>query len=262
MPEHILVEQIDKIGKVTFTREKVLNALMPGLMQEVIEAVADLEQNPDVRVIVFTGRGRAFSSGADMTFLDELTKMKPNEIKNTVYTYFGGGIKAVKLCSKPTIASVNGMALGAGCEFALACDFRIASEKAAFSELWIKVGVIPPLGGMFLLPRLVGLSKATEMIMLGTRVEGHEAERIGLVNKVVPADQLEAETMKLARELADGPHLAYKVAKEGLRRGMESTLAAEWEFNFHAQSLLLDTDDFAEAVRAFQEKRSPKFQGR
>ncbi len=262
MPEHITVEKVGNVGRINFNRERRLNALMPAILEEIVEALSGFGDDPEVRVVVFTGNGRAFSSGADMEFLEPLFEMEPFQIKEVVYSSFGGAIKTLKLFPKPTIAAVNGPAMGAGCEFALACDFRIASEKAIFCELWIGLGLIPPLGGMFLLPRLIGLAKATEMIILGTRVDGAEAARIGLVNKVVPHERLEEEAMELAERLAKGPHLAYRVAKEGLRRGMESTLAAEWEFNMYAQSMLLDTQDFAEAVRAFVEKREAVFQGR
>lgn len=188
--------------------------------------------------------------------------MTPVEIKRTVYASFGAGIKAVKLCSKPTIAAVNGAAVGAGCELAVACDFRIAAESAYFLESWVHLGIIAPLGGMLLLPRIVGLGRATEMLMLGKRVDALEAERIGLVSEVARNDALADAARRLAARLAAAPPLALSACKEGLRRGMESTLAAEWEFNVYAQSLLLNSGDFAEAVRAMAEERTPQFEGR
>lgn len=262
MAEEIIVEKVGNIGKINFNRDRRMNALTPEMVEEMVEALSGFGKDSQVRVVVFSGNGRAFSSGGDMEFLESLFDKEPFQIKKEVYATFGGAIKTLKLFPKPTIAAVNGPAMGAGCEITLACDFRIASEKAVFCESWIGLGVIPPLGGMFLLPRLVGLTKATEMILLGTRVDGTEAARIGLANKVVPHERLEEEAMGLAEKLAKGPRLAYEVAKEGLRRGMESTLAAEWEFNMYAQSMLLDSQDFAEAVQAFVEKREPVFQGR
>jgi enoyl-CoA hydratase len=262
MAEDIRLEVADRIATLTFNRPQVLNALTPAVMTLLREAVARAEADPEVRVLVFTGAGRGFSSGGDRKFLAELTGMRPFEIKQAVYANFAAGIKAVKLCSKPTIAAVNGPAVGAGCELAVACDFRIAAERAVFVENWVQLGLIAPLGGMFLLPRIVGLGPATEMLMLGKRVDAAEALRIGLVRQVVPDDALPAAARELAVQLAEAPPLALGAVKEGLRRGMESTLAAEWEHNVWAQAMLLNTADFAEAVAAVREQRKPRFEGR
>jgi enoyl-CoA hydratase/carnithine racemase len=258
----VVVEKLGRVGRITFNRPERLNALTPETMAQLSEAVAGFESDGDVRALVIGGRGEAFSAGGDMDFVAELRHKTPVEVKETVYKYFQGAVKRIKLCPKPTIAAVHGPAVGAGCEIAIACDFRLATPEAMFYQSWRELGIIPPLGGMFLLPRIIGLARATEMILLGTKVGGEEAERIGLVNKVVPKAELEAEALALAERLAEGPPLAYAVAKEGLRRGMESSLAAEWEFNLYAQAMLFSSQDFAEAAQAFKEKRRPKFEGR
>ena len=262
MSQDILVHTAEKIATVTLNQPEKLNAMTPAMMGRLREIMAGLETDPEVRVIVFTGAGNGFSAGGDRDFLGDVTRMTPFEIKKAVYENFQGATKAVKLCPKPTIAAVNGAAVGAGCELAVACDFRIAADTAFFLESWVHLGVIAPLGGMFLLPQLVGLGKATEMLMLGTRVDAKEAERIGLVNRTVPGEQLMDAAMEMARQLAAGPPLALSVFKEGLRRGMESTLAAEWDFNLYAQSMLLNSEDFAESVAAMAEKRTPNFTGK
>ena len=262
MPKYLEIETKDHIGRLTISRPEVMNALSPEVMREIMEAMQALEADEDVQVIVITGRGRGFSSGGDKQFLQSMLGKQAFEIKDTVYTYFAGGIKAVKLCRKPTIAAVNGPAVAAGCELALACDFRIAGESATFIEAWVNLGLIAPLGGMLLLPRMIGLTRATEMLMLGTPIDAVEAERIGLVNRVVGDGELESATNKFARQLVNGPRLAYTAIKEGLRRGMESSLAAEWEHNVYTQALLLGTEDFKESVQALKEKRRPVYQGK
>ena len=235
---------------MTFNRPAVLNALTPTLLDEVIATIAALEADDQVRVLVFTGAGSAFSSGGDRHFLRELTAMTAEEIRRTVYRSFAGAARAMKLCAKPTIAAVNGPAVGAGCELAVACDFRLVTPKAFFLENWIELGIVPPLGGMFLLPRLIGLERATNMVMRGVRVSGEEAVAIGLATKLVASEALAAEAQTFAEDLARRSPAALAVAKAGLRRGMEATLAGEWEFNVQAQSMLIGGEYFRAAVGA------------
>jgi len=259
MNDDLIINIKNRVGYITFNRQDVLNSFSPEYLGKLIAAVQELEANDEVRVIVLTGKGRAFSSGGDKAFLNAMTKMTPLEIRSTVYKYFGGAAKTIKLCTKPTIASVNGPAVGAGCEVAVACDFRIVARDAFFCESWIDLGIIPPLGGMFLLPRLIGLSRATDMVMRGVRIYGEEAVRIGLANEMTEIESLEEATQKFAEDLARKAPTALSVAKEGLRRGLESTMESEWSFNVYAQSILLNGADFEEAVAAMEQKRPPSF---
>ena len=252
--ENLLYDVQGPMGLITINRPAKHNAISLGTLEELHAAVDNAAFDDDVKSIVITGAGgRAFASGSD------LSEVRYRDFRKALEPIVQGLADKLERTPKPTIAAVNGAAVGAGCEIAVACDFRIASEHAMFSEAWIKLGVMAPLGGMFLLPQIVGLSKATEMLMLGTQVGAEEAMSIGLANKVVPADALLEEAMVLGRRLADGPARAQAVIKEGLRRGMESTLAAEWEHNIYAQSMLISGGDFAEAVQAFKEKRKPIF---
>jgi enoyl-CoA hydratase/carnithine racemase len=162
---------------------------------------------------------------------------------------------------KPVVAAVNGAAVGAGCEIAVACDFRIASERGRFGEVWINLGCVPALGGMFLLPRIVGLAKATELVMTGAIIDAAEALRIGLVSKVVMPQDLPRAASDLAHRLARGPARALAAAKAALNRGLDSTFLAELQATLEQQAACFATRDFAEGVEALAGKRPPRFTG-
>lgn len=261
MYQHIIVERLEGVGRITFNRPERLNAFAPQTLDEVQRALAELEADRSTRAILFIGKGSSFSSGGDLELLEQLARSSPAEIKDTVYRFFAGGVKAVKLCPKPTVAAVRGHAVTAGCELALACDFRIASETAVFSESWVKLGLTAPLGGLVLLPRIVGMTRAAEMLMTGRRVAAAEAERIGLVNRVVPDAKLEEEALALARALAEGAPRALAAIKEGLRRGLDGRLAEEMDFALYNQAMLLSSEDYKEGLAALKERRKPRFSG-
>lgn len=250
------------IGRLTLDRPSVLNALTPAMMGEIADCMNRFDRDEEVRAVLIDAAGKGFSAGGDAAFLEELTGYDPFQIRETVYTYFAGAIKAIKLCTKPTVAAVNGVAIGAGFEIALACDFRIASQRALFHQSWIELGLISPLGGMFLLPRLVGLAKANEILLLGAKIDGSEALRIGLVNDTVAPEELAPASLGLARRLAEGAPLALRAMKEGIRRGLESSLAAEWEHNIYVQSMLLGSNDYSEGVAAMKARRKAVFRGK
>ena len=252
----ILVAVENGIGTLTINRPGTRNALTPELLRVLIDRVGDLNANPDVRVIALTGAGKAFCAGADMSFLDALTSMSQEEIRITVYGTFQGATRALKMSRKPTVAVVNGHAIGAGCELAVACDFRLVARDAYFSENWIDLGIMPPLGGTFLLPRLIGLERATNMVMRATRVYGEEAVTIGLASQVDDKDALPKAAAEFMADLVKRPAAALSIIKQALRRGGESSLAAEWEFNVQAQSGLLKGPDFEAAVAAIRMARS------
>jgi enoyl-CoA hydratase/carnithine racemase len=187
--------------------------------------------------------------------------MEPTRMREIVYGNFQRVPRVIRAMAKPVVAAVNGAAVGAGCEIAVACDFRIASERARFGEVWINLGCVPAMGGMFLLPRLVGLARATELVMTGAVIDAAEALRIGLVGRVVAAGELAAAAHELARRLAGGPARALAAAKLALNRGLASTLEAELAATLEQQIQCFGTPDFAEGVRALAERRPPRFPG-
>jgi enoyl-CoA hydratase/carnithine racemase len=250
------------VGIVALDRPHKGNTLRPQTLAELCRAMDMLTAAPQVRAIVLEAAGKHFCAGADFAFLDDLTTMAPHDIKAQIYAHFQGAAKRIYRCPKPTVALVQGAAVTVGCELALACDFRIAAEDAFFQESWIKLGIMPPLGGLFLLPRLVGLGRAAQMVLRGDAVKAIDADRIGLVGEIVPRDELAARGRAFAGELSLIAPLAYAAVKEALHRGLETTMDAEWSSNLSAQALLLGSGDFREGLAAVKDKRAPAFGGR
>jgi len=242
-------------------RPEVRNAWDPEMVHNLADTLLEVRQDEEVRAVVITGAGKAFSAGGDIKvqkqFLDQPLDARLE--RATIVQWISRHITSME---KPVIAAVNGPAVGAACDMALACDIRIASENASFGEVFIRRGLMPDMGGMFFLPRLVGVAKAKELIFTGDIIDAREAERIGLVNKVVPADKLEIATMELARRLASGPTKAIGLAKKVINKSLSTDLETSLDYALQALTICYYTEDHAEATRAFFEKREPRFKGR
>lgn len=259
--EDLVVESSGPVGWIKINRPDRRNALRRETLVEICRAVDELAAAPGVRALVLAGEGKHFAAGAEFSFLEGLKTTPAPELKSQIYAHFQGAARRLHLCPKPTIAAVAGAAVTVGCELALACDFRLVSPTAEFHESWIKLGLLPPLGGLFLLPRLVGAGRAAEIVLAGRPIGAEEAVRIGLASEVVAADSLRQRTQAFAEQLAALPPLAYAAIKEGLRRGAESSMEKEWATNVLAQAMLLGTQDFAEGLAAVVEKRPGVFVG-
>jgi enoyl-CoA hydratase/carnithine racemase len=259
--EFITTSVKDGIARLALNAPKTLNAMTVEMMKELVIALEGWEFDDAVRVVILEGNGRAFSAGADKDFLNDIQDISPADIKKIIYRHFAGGTKKIRDFPKPTLAMMQGAATGAGLELALACDFRIATKDALLVETWIQLGLIDPLGGMSVLPRLIGLAKANEMLLMGERVSGEEAERIGLINRAVDTDDLEKTCLKWAARLAAGAPLALQAMKEGIRRGLHQSLDDMANHNISVQSQLIGTDDFKEGVRAVFSKGKANFKG-
>lgn len=260
-PNSFLYEERDGVATITFNRPDRLNSLTFEVYRELTDILAALEHRREVRVVVITGSGRGFCSGGDvndiigelfsrdMAGLLDFTRMTCELIKN---------IRALR---KPVIASLNGTVAGAGAVIALACDLRIAAESAKIAFLFTKVGLAgADMGAAFLLPRVIGLSKATELLYKGDFVSAEEAEKLGLYNRVVKAEELEQETAEWAARLAAGPGFALAVTKEALNRELHMSLEQALDAEAAAQAICMLNPDFKEAYQSFVEKRPPKFQ--
>ena len=258
--ETIEVTLEEGVYTITMQRADVLNAFNNLLTTELAKALKDASRDNNVRVVVITGSGRAFSSGQDLADLKE--KYVPGHephLGEDLKKRYDPIVKLIHTMEKPVIASVNGVAAGAGCSLALACDMRIASEHASFIEVFINVGLIPDSGSTWTLPRLVGFGKAMELCITGRAVKAEEALTIGLVNKVVPADELEEATNKLATRLASLPAKAISLTKRLLNQSFENDFKEQLTQEAYAQETAGRTHDHFEGVVAFIEKRKPNF---
>jgi len=259
---HIIFEVSDHIGKVTLNRPDLKNALSPDLMAELGAVIKTVSEDKQIRVLIITGAGDAFSGGGDVNRLLEDRKKSSSEIREFLKKLYGGGALSLRTLEIPVIGAINGAAVGAGFELLLHCDFRIAADTAKMGPIWARISTIPALGGMFLLPRIVGLGRATQMMMLGEVIDAAEAYRIGLVNSVVPKNDLESASLDLARRLARGASAAISIIKNGINRGLDGTLMNEIDYAIYMQSICMKMEDCEEGIRAFKEKRKPQFKGR
>lgn len=253
----------DHVGTITLNRPDVLNAFNEDVNPEFIAALKQAAKDPEIRVLVITGAGRAFSSGQDLGDLER--KYVPGHVPSLgadLKKRYDPWVKLIRTMEKPVIASVNGVAAGAGCSLALACDLRIASEHAKFIEAFINVGLVPDSGSTWTLPRLVGLGRAMELCTTGRPVKADEALAIGLVNQVVPAEELEAATAKMAARLASLPAKAVALTKRLLNESFERSLSDQLDAESFAQDTAGKTDDHFEGVTAFLQKRAPEFTGK
>ena len=261
--ETVLYESGGGVATVTLNRPDALNALNSTLVEELQKALAEAAGDPEVRCVVITGAGRGFCAGADLAQLEDAYKAgEPPALGDMLRARYHPVILPIVSMEKPVVASVNGVAAGAGASLALACDFRIASDKAKFFQAFVKVGLVPDSGSTYFLPRLVGTAKAAELAMLGEIVGAEEALRIGMVTKVVPADDLEKETRAFADRLASGPTRSYALTKKALRFGAVQDLESALEYEADLQNQIALTADHLEGVKAFMEKREPRFEGR
>lgn len=257
---NLLYEKEGPLAIITVNRPEVRNALNRATMEELEAALLEAENDEEVRVVILTGAGdRAFIAGADLNEMvarDTISELGPvNRQRRRVAERLEG-------MAKPTIAAVNGFALGGGCELATACTIRVASESAKFGQPEVNLGIIPGLGGTQRLARLVGKGRALELILTADIIDANEAYRIGLVNKVVPAAELMTVAKALGTKLAEKPPIALRAAKDAVNLGYDLDLPAALELENRLFALCMGTDDKAEGVAAFLEKRKPVWKGR
>lgn len=257
MPVNILVDRQDRVGIITLNRPKALNALNNDLMDELGAALLAFDADEGIGVIVITGNERAFAAGADIGAMAGFSYMD-------VYLseYITRNWEQIRKVRKPVIAAVAGFALGGGCELAMMCDIVIAADTAKFGQPEIKLGVIPGAGGTQRLPRAVGKAKAMDLCLTGRMMDAQEAERSGLVSRVVPAAQLLDEALAVARQIASMSLPSVMVLKESVNRAYESPLSEGVLFERRVFHALFATEDQKEGMKAFIEKRTPQFQHR
>lgn len=261
MYENILVSESEGILTITLNRPEKLNALVGHMRRDLAEALEHAGSDRNVRVVVITGAGRAFCAGGDVAFMAELMERRDAEEFTRILGAGRRVILAIRQMTKPVLAALNGPASGAGCNLAFACDLRIASTSATFSQSFVKVGLHPDWGGTYFLPRLVTPNTACELFFLGETIDAAEAARLNLVNRVVSPDTLEAATLEFAERLRAAPPIALAAAKQAVYASQAAELEEMLRYETEAQLRCFESADGREGVRAFLEKREPLFRG-
>ncbi len=259
--EHILFTISDQVATITLNRPERMNAFGGRMRQEIVDALEDVAADNDVRVVVITGAGKAFCTGGDV---EEFASGSTQALSPTISSErhaMSKAVLAINRMEKPVIAAVNGIAAGGGCNLALACDIRIASDKARFSQIFTKRGVHPDWGGIYFLPRLVGYAKAAELIFSAEIIDAAEAYRIGMVNKVIPHEELSGTVRDYALGLARNAPIPVAFAKRGLQNFQKWDLAQALDYESYVLDVCMKSKDIIEGFAAFLEKREPVFKG-
>ncbi len=257
----LLVQRDARITTITLNRPDALNSFDARLAADLGRAIRDAALDGHCRVIILTGAGRAFCAGADVGYLKRLLDTHDWAAARELVGNGASAVAAIVSAPKPVIAAVNGAAAGGGANLALACDIRVASDRASMGQVFNRIGLHPDLGGTFLLPRLVGLGKALELVFTADMIDAAEGHRLGIFNRVVAADALISETRALAERLADKPPLAVARAKKALYEGSQASLSEMLAIELENQIALFSTQDAREGIDAFVKKRPPHFHG-
>ncbi len=251
----------EAVATIVLNRPDVLNSFNAEMSSELVEALKRCSNDQSVRAVILTGAGRAFCAGQDLSeVLPDADGIMPS-LGPIVEACYNPVIRGIRSLEKPVIAAVNGVAAGAGANMALACDFVIASEKASFIQSFCHVGLIPDSGGTFFLPRIVGLARANELMMLGEKVRAENALEMGMIYKVVSPDDLQGEGLRLAQRLASMPTKGLGLTKRGMNASLGNTLDQQLDLEIELQDEAGRTEDYREGVTAFVEKRDPQFSG-
>ena len=256
--ETIIYEKQNGVATITLNRPQSLNAFIPQMNQEVLQALKESERDQEVRCVMVTGAGRAFCAGQD---LKGRTPEQKGSLGASLREKYNPMIRQIRQMETIVIAAVNGVAAGAGCNFALACDLRLASEEAKFIQSFVRVSLAPDSGGSFILPRLVGLSKAMELLLLGDTVDAKEAQRIGLVARVFPGAEFAASARSIAEQVARAPR-GIGLIKRAVNHANLTNLESDLEYEAQLQEIAGRSADYDEGVKAFLEKRTPLFTGK
>ncbi|WP_405992663.1 enoyl-CoA hydratase/isomerase family protein [Streptomyces sp. NBC_00986] len=251
-----------RVAYVTLNRPEALNAITPGQRDRLIGLLTEASADPSVRAVVLTGTGRGFCAGADLRGGGASEDRIPGDVARVIRMGAQRLIAAVLDCEKPVIAAVNGTAAGLGAHLALACDLVLAAESARFIEVFVRRGLVPDGGGAYLLPRLLGPQRAKELMFFGDAVSAADAERLGLVNRVVADEELEKTARDWAERLATGPTRALALTKQLVNASLDSDRTTAFAAEAAAQEINMTTEDAREGVAAFVERRSPEYRGR
>lgn len=261
--QFILLDVQERVATITLNRPERLNALGQSMREDLLTALQRVRDDERVRVVLITGAGRAFCSGGDVKEMsDRVASGAQSRRELEIFPVRDRVLAEMRTMPKPVIAVVNGVAAGAGCNLALGCDMRIVSDRASFMQAFVKRGLHPDWGGTWFMPRMIGTARACEFILTGDMISAQQALDWGMVNKVVPQAELAQAAQEWAARFAAGPPVVFALAKRAIYQNMERDLTAALEYEAYAQRVVWTTEDAAEGIRAFVEKREPEFKGK